>query len=276
MKKIFKALVLDVDGTLINRSLEISPRVKKAILKIKKKVSVSLCSGRTYDGYEKYVDQLGLTALQVGDAGAVIVDPKTDKIVYEKFIDSTVSQKIIGGLKNDLNWPFLVSINKKYYFDVQQRKKIEVAFGHKILPSHIQEMERIDKLEVVHTPKITLMGIKSENDYNLIEKFLSPFVRDIHIVRSVTGFAGGGSADITEHSVTKLSGLKKLSELTGISLDETIVVGDGYNDFPLLMAGGLRVAMGNAVPDLKKIADYVTASVDDDGVAEVIENFLMK
>ena len=52
------------------------------------------------------------------------------------------------------------------------------------------------------------------------------------------------------------------------------MVGDGYNDFPLLLAGGLKVAMGNAVSDLKKIADYIAPTVDEDGVATVIEKFL--
>jgi hydroxymethylpyrimidine pyrophosphatase-like HAD family hydrolase len=54
-----------------------------------------------------------------------------------------------------------------------------------------------------------------------------------------------------------------------------IGVGDGYNDFPLLEACGLKVAMGNALEDLKGIADYIAPSVDEDGVANVIEKFIL-
>ena len=56
---------------------------------------------------------------------------------------------------------------------------------------------------------------------------------------------------------------------------EIIGVGDGYNDFPLLMACGLKVAMGNATEDLKEIADYIAPTVDEDGVADVIEKFVL-
>jgi hydroxymethylpyrimidine pyrophosphatase-like HAD family hydrolase len=58
--------------------------------------------------------------------------------------------------------------------------------------------------------------------------------------------------------------------------DEIIGVGDGYNDFPLLMACGLKVAMGNAVPDLKEIADYIAPSVVEDGVVDIISKFIVK
>ena len=52
-------------------------------------------------------------------------------------------------------------------------------------------------------------------------------------------------------------------------------MGDGYNDFPLLMASGLKIAMGNAVPELKEIADFVAPTVEEDGVAVIIEKFIL-
>ena len=55
-----------------------------------------------------------------------------------------------------------------------------------------------------------------------------------------------------------------------------IGIGDGYNDFPLLMACGLKIAMGNAVEDLKAIADFIVPSVEQDGVAHAINRFILK
>jgi len=66
-----------------------------------------------------------------------------------------------------------------------------------------------------------------------------------------------------------------VAEILGIKTDEIIAVGDGYNDFPFLMACGLKVAMGNAVPELKAIADYIAPSVDEDGIVDVIERFIL-
>ena len=63
--------------------------------------------------------------------------------------------------------------------------------------------------------------------------------------------------------------------MLNIKTDEIIGIGDGYNDFPLLMACGLKVAMGNAVEELKAIADYIAPSVEEDGVVDVINKFVV-
>ena len=73
---------------------------------------------------------------------------------------------------------------------------------------------------------------------------------------------------------TKQHAVLKYAELMGIKTEEIIGIGDGYNDFALLMACGLKVAMGNAVADVKAIADYIAPSVDDDGIADIIEKFI--
>ena len=83
------------------------------------------------------------------------------------------------------------------------------------------------------------------------------------------------SYEITHADATKQHGVMEVAQILGIEKEDIIGVGDGYNDFPLLMACGLKIAMGNAVPELKAIADFVAPSVDEDGVAVVIEKFLL-
>jgi hydroxymethylpyrimidine pyrophosphatase-like HAD family hydrolase len=63
--------------------------------------------------------------------------------------------------------------------------------------------------------------------------------------------------------------------MLGVKYEEIIGVGDSYNDYSLLMASGLKVAMGNAVKELKDVADYIAPSVDEDGLAEVIERYII-
>ena len=74
-------------------------------------------------------------------------------------------------------------------------------------------------------------------------------------------------------NATKQHAVFELANILGISNDEIIGIGDGYNDFPLLMGSGLKVAMGNAVSELKEIADYIAPTVDDDGLADVISKY---
>ncbi|MDG7042371.1 MAG: HAD hydrolase family protein [Nitrososphaerota archaeon] len=67
-----------------------------------------------------------------------------------------------------------------------------------------------------------------------------------------------------------------MQEKLGIKKEETIGVGDFPNDLPLFKVSGLKVAMGNAVPDLKAIADYIAPTYEEDGVAEVLRKFILR
>jgi hypothetical protein len=88
-------------------------------------------------------------------------------------------------------------------------------------------------------------------------------------------FSEIASLEISAQKVDKGIGLKKLCEYLGISIDETIAVGDGYNDLEALKAAGLSIAMGNAVEEIKEIADVVVADCDHDGCAQAIEQYLI-
>ncbi len=84
------------------------------------------------------------------------------------------------------------------------------------------------------------------------------------------------SGIVINHALaTKQHGIFEVAKILGIDTHEIIGIGDGYNDFPLLMACGLKVAMGNAVDDLKAIADYIAPSVEEDGVVDVINKFVL-
>jgi hydroxymethylpyrimidine pyrophosphatase-like HAD family hydrolase len=80
---------------------------------------------------------------------------------------------------------------------------------------------------------------------------------------------------ITHKNGSKEHGIKQLIKTLGFAKEEIIAVGDGMNDLPLFKACGFRVAMGNANPELKAIADYVAPNVEDDGIVDVIEKFIL-
>jgi HAD superfamily hydrolase (TIGR01484 family) len=76
--------------------------------------------------------------------------------------------------------------------------------------------------------------------------------------------------------INKASGLLEICKLLGIKMSEVVAIGDSLNDVAMIRAAGLGVAMGNAQEEVKKIADLVTAENVEDGVAKVIENFVLK
>lgn len=75
---------------------------------------------------------------------------------------------------------------------------------------------------------------------------------------------------------TKKHAVLEVARHLNIKTEEIIGVRDGHNDLSLLMACGLKIAMGNAVREIKSIADYIAPSVEEDGVAHVIEKFILK
>jgi hydroxymethylpyrimidine pyrophosphatase-like HAD family hydrolase len=86
---------------------------------------------------------------------------------------------------------------------------------------------------------------------------------------------GKVDVDISHTSVGKQYAILEVAQILGIETHEIIGVGDGYNDFPFLMACGLKVAMGNAVQELKEIADYIAPPVEEDGIVDVINKFIL-
>jgi Cof subfamily protein (haloacid dehalogenase superfamily) len=80
--------------------------------------------------------------------------------------------------------------------------------------------------------------------------------------------------EIMPQDVDKAFSLAKLLEFMGLTRKQMICCGDGYNDVSMMRYAGLGVAMANAQPEVKKEADYITASNDEDGIAQVIEKFI--
>ncbi len=268
----YKALILDVDGTIVGNDYIISPKVKEAILSVKNKILVSLCSGRVFESVHQYVNELELTSLQITDGGGEIFDPVRHIPVYQKIIKTAIAKKIINDIKIN-NLHFVVSNHSEYHLDRSYISQETLDKYHFTRDYPLPDLNSATDWKLT---KITIMGVTPENE-NKITGMLRPYSEEIHFVTAQYGLKRAKSfysIDITEKSATKLSGLEKLLELYQLKKEDTVVCGDGYNDFPLLLAGGLKIAMGNAVPELKQIADFVAPSVAEDGVAVVIEKFL--
>ena len=103
---------------------------------------------------------------------------------------------------------------------------------------------------------------------------------EIKVKRALWDDGPGGSGDFlydyeeSTYSLTKATGLKALTTYLGTTMEETMAIGDSENDYSMINAAGLGVAMGNASDDLKAIADYITTSNEEDGVGEVIKKFI--
>lgn len=248
--------MLDVDGTLVPYDFAAlpSPAVVAAVKKAAEKVTVCVVTGREY-GFTKHIlETLGLhTGYAVVNNGANVIEIGSEKLIYDQAIEKNEAEEIIRILHEE-DIPFYI---KQHYTDrtfvkgpFQKGQKLEKAYMFFVGEAYPQEqMERVFK-RLSHLPYITLY-------------------KTHHRVPDSFGL------NITHVKATKLHGVEVIMKKVGLKREELIGVGDSYNDFPLLMACGLKVAMGNAIEDLKAIADYTAPPVTEDGVADVINRFIL-
>lgn len=250
MKK-YKALMLDLDGTTIPTTLEGTPSkiVIEAINKANKLLHVGIVTARPYSLVKHLVEDLSLNGPSIISGGSQIIDLPGTRIIWEESISKDDASEICK---------FLLDLNLKF---VIQYKGSDHGASYK---QSSPQAEAID----ISVPNVSL----SKADF-IIDK-LTRF--KTVIAHKTTAWNGGGSwVQISSIKATKQHSIFEIAKILKIETHEIIGVGDGYNDFPLLMACGLKVAMGNAVPVLKEIADYIAPSVEDDGVADVIEKFIL-
>lgn len=246
----YKALILDVDGTTIPNRQDGMPseKVTQAIKKASEKLHVGLASGRPYNALTHITKHLKLKGPIIVNGGARVMDAGTHQVLWEQPLDKNDAIKIGELLLHELKLPCFINDDGK-----------DIFFSDEYIPKVPLEMcvQNID--------------IKIAED---IEKKLHKVPTVVcHIVHSWT--KGNVDILINHAAATKQHGVFELAKILKIDTHEIIGVGDSGNDFPLLMACGLKVAMGNARDELKAIADYVAPSVTDDGVADVIEKFIL-
>lgn len=249
-RKKYKALMLDVDGTTIENRSDAMPsrKVKDAIGKANKVIKVGLATSRPFWHVRHIIEDLKIKAPCIIAGGTQIFDPQKNKIIWEKLINASDIKPIFKIAKqfnieifHDGTQKNIIKHSKDY------RKTGPIQFWIPDLDADIAE-EFINKLSNVSTIAILKMPSRKPKAVDIL---------------------------ITHAQATKQHGIFEVSKLLRISTHDMIAVGDGDNDFPLLMACGLKIAMGNATEELKKIADFVAPSVEEDGVAMVIEKFIL-
>jgi Cof subfamily protein (haloacid dehalogenase superfamily) len=253
----YKALFLDVDGTVIPYDYDALPSdtVANAIQKAQTHCTICLVTGRGLGFVRPILNKLKIhTGYVVLNTGAVIVDLSTNTVVRETLLEKSEITQVMRILKNEnINFYLKTDIDGMVHKQGYHDPDTSFEKAYMLMTSEEHPESTID---------------------NVLSQF-SPF-SSINAFKTVHKDSTKFGINITHINATKLHGVQFILERMNLKRDEVIGVGDSYNDFPLLMASGFKVAMGNAIEDLKAIADYVAPDVTEDGVADVIERFILK
>lgn len=266
----YKLLVLDLDGTLTNSKKEISPDTHAALIEIQQQgFKVALASGRPTPGVTGLAKVLELHRYGgyiLPFNGAKIIDCKSGQVVYEK----TLPAETI---------PTLYATAKEYKAGIISYDGDVVISGNGV-DDYISLEARINGLPIKEVEDFVAYLNYPVNkclmtaEHEVLEKIRQGLKKKYNALLSIY-FSEPFFLEIMPQNVDKAKSLLKLLSMLGISSEEMICCGDGFNDISMIEVAGLGVAMENAQEIVKQAADYVTLSNDEDGILHVIRKFIL-
>lgn len=263
-----RLVAMDLDDTLLRDDWTLSPRVVDAIQKARKKgVKVTLATGRMAISTRPYVQQLGLDVPVITYHGALVQQVLSGEILFRRVIPSALASEIVQDV---LERGFHAQIYLRDRVIVQELNKWSQEYA-RIASVAIEQEDLVTLLaqEPEGVEKILLMADEQDLD-RLAPELNERFGDRVHLAKSKAFFL-----EMTDIAVNKGVALAALADRFGIAQEEIMAIGDSFNDLEMIKYAGLGVAMGNARPEIQALADVVTATNEEDGVAEAIERYVL-
>jgi hydroxymethylpyrimidine pyrophosphatase-like HAD family hydrolase len=245
----YEAIVFDIDGTAVPnmRGGMPSARLLEVVAANKRKIHLIAATGRPIEIALPVIDRLGLIAPSIVSGGAIILEAKSHSVLKHTPLPKATVRQVFQILENLPYGVYLRDdkVNPKIYMNRSPiYKDVEIIYI-----TTIPAEEAAGLLGAIS--QIPLINASTVPDWE----------------------SDGLSINITHVEATKEHGVADVLRRLNVSKSATIGVGDGDNDIHLFRSVGLKVAMGNATPDLKADADLIVASVDEDGLADIIESY---
>lgn len=266
-----KVLALDLDGTLTNSEKKITTKTREAIRKMQEAGHILvLASGRPTPGVSPLAEELELAkygGYTLSYNGARMIDCKTGETIVKRTLPQDLVAEIFE-LAEELKIGIMTYNEKGIVAGSIQDEYMELeAFINHLEIRHFE-----NPMEMVTEPVSKCLGTAPEElAPEIEERFREKFGDWITVDRSEPFFI-----ELLPKGVGKAHSLALLVDRLGLTREDVIACGDGFNDVGMIEYAGLGVAMANAQKPVKEVADLVTLSNDEDGVAKVIEEYILK
>ena len=264
----YKIIALDIDGTLISSKHKMLLETRDALIAAQEKgLKVVLASGRPTPGMMNLAKELELErfgGFVLSYNGGRITNMKTGEVIHEVFLTPEEAHEIYDLAKvNKVN---IMAYDGGDIITEDYDEYIQLESGINMMPLKTADDFRKDvvnntiKTLTTGTPKVI-----AEVEKRYIETFGDRF----SICRSMPFFL-----EVMPKGVNKAAILGKLLKTLDMTPADMLACGDGFNDIEMVKCAGFGVAMGNAIDEVKAVADYVTRSNDDNGIVDVLEKFI--
>lgn len=259
----YKLVATDLDGTLVGRDLQISPRVLRAVQRVHASgTHFVMATGRMFRSTLPFAQACDVVTPLITYQGALIRDHRTMQDLWHRTIAADAAREALDALAE-------TGMHVNIY--VNDELIIENLSPGAELYARISQVEpRLVKslYEAVATEPTKIVAIGEPDQIDHWTPLLQErFAGRLYVTKSISRFV-----EFTNPQISKSVALSHLCERLGIKREEVIAFGDGMNDLDMLEWAGCGVAMGNASDAVKAAADRVTSHVKEDGVAHVLED----
>lgn len=252
-----KLVLTDFDGTVAQMGKHIvSDAVRQAVIACEESgVRMVPVTGRYYAMARPVLEILGFEDLGIFDNGATVQNCKTGEIIWRQWMEPELAKQVA---------------------------RICVPGAHDVdyTDEHIQHAPADNELEVIESIDRSVPHVYALVDPDMVERISTALDQ----INGITYYTAPGANDkwpdavgiqVNHIDADKFHGVNALRDILGIPIDNTLAIGDGDNDVALFRNARLKIAMGNATDSLKEQADYVVATVDQDGFVDAMNTHVL-
>lgn len=279
MRKI-RMIGVDLDGTLLNDKKQISERTMAALKKAEQRgIEIVPSTGRSFPLIPQFIKELPGAHYFITTNGAAVYSSDGESIVKNEMSGSDAAD-IISMLVDELGAFACVFSGGKYIAQPKHGIKLGSVPIESMIPPYASNYFNSGNLNMVESVADAVRDSEAEivtvDLHELSEDKRKYIMEKLHDFPGLICVYGSPfNMDITRKDATKGNGLLKLGEILGIGRDEILACGDSGNDADMIRLAGFGAAMANADEFAKGAADFVTLSNEEDGVAEIIEKYIL-
>lgn len=265
----YKALALDIDGTLLNSRKEVTPAVLKQIQRMQKAgIPVMIASGRPEQGIAHVAEEIGMKqsgGYVLSFNGGKITEFKTGEVVYNKTVPEEYNARVIRYAKDIPESAILTYQDGCIITENPEHPYVQLE--SRVVKMAVKRVENLEKRVQFPVNKFLIVG-NPEILQKKVTEMAEAFHGKLNIFQSEPFFI-----EVVPLGIDKAESLDVLLHTIGVKQEELVACGDGRNDVTMIRYAGMGVAMENACDEVKQVADYMADSCDNDGVAKIIEKF---
>jgi len=270
--RMYKIIACDLDETLLNSERSVSQENREAIRKARELgVKFVPATGRGYASVRRTLEELGVYGAEdeyvISFNGGVITENKGNRLMHFEGLPFGLAERLY---KKGLEYGLCIHVytkEKVYACNLTQDEKDYVAGRMELAECFEKDLGFLSGEDIVK-----ILYVNTDFDYlKQIEEELKPLTKDCEV-----SFSSNRYIEFNLKGVNKGRGLLRLAEMLGVSREETIAIGDNFNDLSMIQTAGLGVGVRNTAVDMKPLCDVITEATNEEhAVAEVIERYIL-